>query len=149
MPDSFLACATYAKRYTSVLEQSRKLIYAYQFNNEPLRILTASLASGFRATDVFITSTLQKALLREIRLSDAAVRAPEKLKFNQQGKRWALPADKASKAKEDAQDEDVGDAETGESNKAASLPTTDNPVLVTLYGQISLDVKSYQSALCA
>ncbi|KAI0031922.1 TPR-like protein [Vararia minispora EC-137] len=145
---AIVACASYAKRYTTVLDQSRKLISTHQFNNEPIRLLTASLASGFRATDAFITSTLQKALLREIRLSDAAVHNPEKLKFNQQGRRWGLPADKAGRSKEDTQEDEGQEVSAGENNKAAAeLPTKDNPVLVTIYGQISLDVKSYQSAL--
>ncbi|KAI9463423.1 hypothetical protein HD554DRAFT_1309138 [Boletus coccyginus] len=53
------------ENYTVVVEQSRKLINAYQFNNEPMRLPLSSLASGLRPTDSLISSTLQKHMLRE------------------------------------------------------------------------------------
>ena len=112
-----------------------------------MRLLCASLASGLHATDVFIVSTLQKALLREIKLADAAVHAREKVKFFPSGKRWGLPAGKGSK--EDKEDNDEAEDGVGDAKGVASeLPTKDNPLLVTIYGQISLAAKSYQSALC-
>ncbi|KZV61169.1 TPR-like protein [Peniophora sp. CONT] len=144
---AIMACAAYAKRFTTVLEQSRRLMYSHQFNNEPLRVLCASLASGLHATDVFIVSTLQKALLREIKLSDAAVHSREKLRFHAVNKRWGIPTGKGNKEdkedKEDEAEDDVGDAK----GVTSELPTKDNPLLVTIYGQISLAAKSYQSAL--
>jgi general transcription factor 3C polypeptide 3 (transcription factor C subunit 4) len=41
----------------------------------------ASLASGLKVTDLFITSTLQKHFFREMKLSDTAVKNPDILKW--------------------------------------------------------------------
>jgi len=59
----------HAEQHDIIIEQCRKLIMHHQFNNESLRILLASLVSGLRNTDAFITSTLQKHLFREMKLS--------------------------------------------------------------------------------
>ncbi|KAI0315216.1 hypothetical protein OF83DRAFT_1133046 [Amylostereum chailletii] len=143
---ALIACAAHVKKHPMILEQCRKFIIGNQFNNEPLRLLTASLASGFRATDTFIVSTLQKALFREIKMSDTAINNKDKLKWNAGGRRWAIPLDKGkSKDPEDA-DED-GDYGPMEDAGVPNLPTKNNPVLVTLYGQLSLGAKSYQSAI--
>ena len=48
----------------------------------------ASLASGLKATDSFITLTLQKHLFREMKLSDTAVKNPEILKWIPLNKRY-------------------------------------------------------------
>ena len=124
------------------------MIYAHQFNNEPLRLLCASLASGLHATDVFIVSTLQKALLREIKLADAAVHSRDKLRFHSVNKRWGIPAGKGSKEDKDDKEDEAEDGFGEAKGLASELPTKDNPLLVTIYGQISLAAKSYQSALC-
>ncbi|KAI0063565.1 TPR-like protein [Artomyces pyxidatus] len=142
---ALITCAIYVKRYSTVVEQCRKLVNIYQFNNEPLRLLTASLASGYRSTDSFITSTLQKHLFREIRLSDSAVKGRDTLKWNAGTRRWGLTASKSGEGDEVPEDEQVGPAD--EKVPAAELPTKDNPILATIYGQISLAAKSYQSAI--
>ena len=130
------------------VEQSRKLINAHQYNNEPLRILLATLSSGLRNTDAFLASTLTKHLLREVRSNDAALKNPDALKWNPVLKRYGAGG------KVDEEEEDVGAEpnvnvpDAGESQPRPRLPTKENPVGVALYGQICLAAKSYQSALC-
>ena len=140
-----------------MVEQARKLISQHQFNNEPLRILIASLSRGLKATDSFITSTLQKHLFREMKLSDTAVKNPDILKWNPLNKRYAPTGQGKST------DPDEGGEDEGEDNEHGSLenesttlskfkrpeiPTKENPVIVTIYGQICIAAKSYQSAIC-
>ena len=135
----------------------------YQFNNEPLRILLASIASGLRPTDAFITSTLQKHLFREMKLADAAVKTPETLRWNPMNRRYAHTNAGGASAKAgddgDAGEEDDMDVEAeGDRAHHAStstissdnfeLPTKQNPVIVAIYGQICIAAKSYQSAIC-
>ena len=151
-----IACAMAAENYAVIVEQCRKLINTHQFNNEPMRILLSSLSSGLRPADSFISSTLQKHMLREVRLSDGAVKTPELLKWNNSSQRYHLGTAKSAGdddvikgAEDDA--EDVGDAAdpTSTSDKRPLwLPTKNNPILVTLYGQLCLAAKSYQSAIC-
>lgn len=136
------------------MEQCRKLINAHQFNNETFRLLLVSLASGHRPTDAFVSSTLQKHALRELRLHDTAIKTPELLKWNVVGRRYSSNKEEPSKANdgdEDA-DEDAEIAGPTESNAmentAIRVPTKNNPVIVTLYGQMCLAAKSYQSAIC-
>jgi general transcription factor 3C polypeptide 3 (transcription factor C subunit 4) len=144
------------------VEQCRKLINQHQFNKEPLRILTASLASGLRNTDAFITSTLQKHLFREMKLSDVAVKNPGNLRWNPLNKRYALKGG-STKDMDEVDGEVDGDGEGNEddgdavdaSNTEPStqtttppLPTKEDPMIVTIYGQICIAAKSYQSAIC-
>ena len=129
------------------MEQSRKLINSHQYNNEPYRLLLASLNSGLRNTDAFLASTLTKHLLRDIKGGDTALKNPEVLRWNPILKRYGVGA----KVEED--DEDGGNAEPtvptdGDGASKPRLPTKENPVGVALYGQICLAAKSYQSALC-
>ncbi|KAJ3890163.1 hypothetical protein GG344DRAFT_89051 [Lentinula edodes] len=86
---AIISCAIETRHYPVVVEQCRKLISSNQFNNELYRLLLASLSSGLRPTDSFITSTLQKFFFREMKLSDVAVKDPELLKWNVALKRWA------------------------------------------------------------
>ncbi|KAF9039723.1 hypothetical protein BJ165DRAFT_1530781 [Panaeolus papilionaceus] len=65
-----------AERPDVVVEQVRQLIATHQLNNEPLRILLASLASDLKLTNSFITSTLQKHFFREMKLSDTSMKNP-------------------------------------------------------------------------
>lgn len=139
------------------MEQCRKLINTHQFNNEAFRLLLVSIASGHRPTDAFVSSTLQKHALRELRLHDTAVKNPELLKWNVVGRRYGLLSsgkEESSKANEGEEevDEDAempGSAENTTTDKTAiRMPTKNNPVIVTLYGQMCLAAKSYQSAIC-
>ena len=162
------ACAINAERHDIVVEQCRKIITHNQFDDEPLRILMASLASGLRSTDAFITSTLQKHLFREMKLSDTAVKHPEVLKWNNINKRYAPTAtgggtsrkggaaddDGEDGAEDDVDENDMivdtphpGDKGFGKDGRP-QLPTKSNPVIITIYGQICIAAKSYQSAIC-
>ncbi|TFK26991.1 TPR-like protein [Coprinopsis marcescibilis] len=189
---AIITCAIHAQNFASVVDQCRKFITRHQFNNEPLRLLLACLASGLRPTDAFITSTLQKHLFREMKLADMAVKSPESLRWNSLNKRWAgnivskgegkkgAGGDEDVDGEEDAEgEEEDGDEGAGETvtvisgsgsepaqassahvEKASGaagtelhvegrskLPTKHNPVLVTIYGQICIAAKSYQSAI--
>ncbi|RXW22111.1 hypothetical protein EST38_g3735 [Candolleomyces aberdarensis] len=166
---ALITCAISTQNYTAVVDQCRKLVTRYQFNNEPLRIMLASISSGLRPTDAFITSTLQKHLFREMKLADAAVKAPESLRWNTLNKRYAHTSGSGASAKGD--DGDVGDEDemdvdgegvssadhatsTEKSHHAstsaaekAPIPMKHNPVIVAIYGQICIAAKSYQSAI--
>ena len=125
------------------------MINGHQFNNEPLRILVSSLASGLRATDVFLLSTLSKHLLRESRLADAAVRDPDSVRWNNLQRRWAMVSNSTKIDPDEAPDDDDGvEASAVSEIERSKLPTKPNPVNVAIYGQIMLSAKSYQSALC-
>ncbi|KAI6031287.1 hypothetical protein BKA83DRAFT_4198140 [Pisolithus microcarpus] len=152
---AIITCATSVGNYPVAVEQCRKLINTYQFNNEPFRILMSSLSGGLRATDSFISSTLQKHLFRELRLSDAVVRTPELLKWNSSSRRYNLSSTKTGEDDDgtrggDALDEevdDIGDADPSGDKRQPRLPTKNNPMPVTIYGQLCLAAKSYQSAI--
>ncbi|KAF8824593.1 hypothetical protein HHX47_DHR8000441 [Lentinula edodes] len=170
-----IPCAIETRHYPVVVEQCRKLISSNQFNNELYRLLLASLSSGLRPTDSFITSTLQKFFFREMKLSDVAVKDPELLKWNVALKRWApinpstlssggrknwdTDRDKDKDNDKDGaddlgeEDSDVGGGGTAENDTVSSndrpiLPTKDNPLTVAIYGQMCIAAKSYQSAIC-
>ncbi|PCH42829.1 TPR-like protein [Wolfiporia cocos MD-104 SS10] len=145
---ALITCAAHAGQYPTVVEQSRKLINAYQFNNEPLRILVSSLGSGLRMTDAFLVSTLSKHLLRELRLSDAGLNNQEALRWNPILRRYAIVGTSTAKGEaDDVEDEDVPDDGSSPATEKSRLPTKGNPVSIALYGQICLAAKSYQSAL--
>ncbi|EIW58576.1 TPR-like protein [Trametes versicolor FP-101664 SS1] len=146
---ALITCAIHADQFQTVVEQARKLINGHQFNNEPIRLLVASLGSGLRATDAFLVSTLSKHLLRETRLADAAVKDPEALRYNTAQRRYGVVGS-AIKADPDDIPDDEDEVETPAAVaefEHAKLPTKANPVNVAVYGQILLAAKSYQSAL--
>ncbi|KAF8126331.1 hypothetical protein EV363DRAFT_1174437 [Boletus edulis] len=155
---AIITCAITVENYAVIVEQCRKMINAYQFNNEPMRLLLSSLASGLRPTDSFISSTLQKHMLREVRLSDGAVKTPELLKWNNSSQRYHLANVKsagdeeavkgADAPEDDAEDAgDAADPTPTSDKKPLWLPTKNNPFPVILYGQLCLAAKSYQSAI--
>jgi len=143
-----IACAIYVKRYPIVVEQARRLVHTHQFNNEPFRVLMASLSSGLRPTDAFITSTLQKHLFREIKLSDVAVKSRDSLRWNTSGKRWGLASGGAGVMDDEHEDGEPDEPPGEDKGTIPNVPTKDNPILVTMYGQVCLAARSYQSALC-
>jgi general transcription factor 3C polypeptide 3 (transcription factor C subunit 4) len=131
------------------------LISQNQFNNEMYRLLMASLSSGLRPTDSFITSTLQKFLFREMKLIDLATKNPEALKWNPVNKRYAPTGKKAGEAQDEPDDDSDGlaadvapSAESGSNSDRPILPTKKNPLVVAMYGQMCVAAKSYQSAIC-
>ncbi|KAG2056694.1 TPR-like protein [Suillus hirtellus] len=151
---TIITCAIHASKFSIAVEQCRKMINTHQFNNEAFRLLLVSLASGHHPTDPFVSSTLQKHTLRELRLHDAAVKTPELMKWNAIGRKYNLSSsgkEEPSKAEEEVDDEAEipGPAENNATEKTAiRMPTKHNPIIVTLYGQMSLAAKSYQSAIC-
>lgn len=122
----------------------------HQFNNEPLRILLASLASGLRPTDSFIVSTLQKHMLRELKTNDIAVKNPEQLRWAPASRRYALSTKAGADDAGDEEDDDIADDAnpTNEKVNAPRILTKHNPVTIAVYGQICMAAKSYQSAIC-
>jgi general transcription factor 3C polypeptide 3 (transcription factor C subunit 4) len=130
-----------------VVEQGRKVIFTYQFNNEPIRILLASLASGHRQLDAFVASAFQKAMLREVRFSDLAFNHPEQIRWNSSKRRFfnATVAPKSEYDDEGEGEDDVGADPNQMQVDAPSLPKKLNPLLVTMYGQ---SCTSYQSSIC-
>lgn len=142
------ACAIHARQFPTAVEQSRKLINAYQFNNEPLRILLASLGNGLRATDAFLASTLSKHLLREIKLADAALKKPDAIRWNTTLRRYGLGTGKGGDGDDVDEEDEAAREGSVVSAEKTRLPTKANPVNVAVYGQICLAAKSYQSALC-
>lgn len=96
-------------------------------------------------------------MLREVKLWDSATTHPETMKFVASSKRWASTS--LGKSGDDAGADEEGDdaGDTQQSNPAESastssstpkLPTTHNPLLPTIYGQLCICAKSYQSAIC-
>ncbi|CCM04149.1 uncharacterized protein FIBRA_06311 [Fibroporia radiculosa] len=151
---ALITCAIQGEQFSVVVEQSRKLVLAYQFNNEPLRVLLMSLSNGHRATDAFLVSTLAKHLLRELKLADTALKNPEALRWNSVLRRYGLGSS-GSKGADDDDTDDEEDAlkegtptgETSDGREKTKLPTKGNPVSIAIYGQICLAARSYQSAL--
>ncbi|EMD31266.1 hypothetical protein CERSUDRAFT_145423 [Gelatoporia subvermispora B] len=145
---TLMACSIHARKFNVVVDSARKLVSAHQFNNEPLRVLLASLGSGLQATDAFLVSTLSKHLLRELKVADAVVKNRDAVRWNTTLKRYGLPggSSKADEGDDALDDEPVGtkDDSTG---AGAFVPTKDNPISVALYGQLCLASRSYQSAL--
>lgn len=148
---SLITCAIHAGRYDVVVEQSRKLVNGHQFNNEPIRILLGSLGNGLHATDAFVASTLTKHMLREIRSVDTALKSPESLRWNPTLRRYGIGTTSGENNDGDEGDADKDEAEAttaaGQSNEQPKLPSKSNPIIVALYGQLCLALKSYQSAL--
>jgi general transcription factor 3C polypeptide 3 (transcription factor C subunit 4) len=144
------ACALHSKRYSVVVEQARKLINVHQFNNEPIRILFACLASGLQQTDAFIASPFQKHMLREVKFADLAVNHREQLKWNPHKRRYgASGGTKAADDDDDDAGEDLGGGEGSQSlTDLPKPPTKPNPNILTLYGQFCITARSYQSAIC-
>jgi general transcription factor 3C polypeptide 3 (transcription factor C subunit 4) len=105
-----------------------------------------------------------------MKLSDTAVKHPEVLKWNNINKRYAPTSTGGSSERkggaaedevEDGAEDDDNDmdvviphpstlGEKGfEKDGRPQLPTKSNPVIITIYGQICIAAKSYQSAICA
>ncbi|KAF9034918.1 hypothetical protein BJ165DRAFT_1409798 [Panaeolus papilionaceus] len=119
-----------AERPGVAVEQVCKLMTTHQFNNEPIRILLTSLASGLKLTNSFITSTLQEYLFRETKHSDTAV------------KNLGIPCASGKRKTGDAEKEDEDDetptpmggggaGATASVDGAPRIPTKGNPGMTT------------------
>jgi general transcription factor 3C polypeptide 3 (transcription factor C subunit 4) len=148
-PSSHLnsACASSAGRYDVAVQHVRKLIYVHQFNNEPVRVLLASLAGSIRSSDSFINTAFQKHVYREIRIADAAAKNRDSLSWFPAKKRYGLVKGKGKAAAAD-EDEDEDEEAGSDEDVLGFVPAKFNPVPVTLYGQMCNVAKSYQSAIC-
>jgi len=118
-----------------------------------VRILLASLASGLRPTDSFIISTLQKHLLRELKINDTAVKNPDTLRWVPVNRRYAMTSTKSGGEGEDPPEEeddvmpDEGSVSSTEKQNVPRMPTKFNPIPLIVYGQMCTVAKSYQSAI--
>ncbi|KAJ7087686.1 hypothetical protein B0H15DRAFT_982935, partial [Mycena belliarum] len=152
---ALITCAATAGCFPVVVEQCRKLQTGHQFYNEPMRIMMAAFGSGLRPTDAFVGAAFQKYLHREMRLFDAAANNPDSLVWSQTGKRFSLKGTPNDPDPEDQEGAGPEQAEMPVSKgrrkqqppRLPEIATTPNPVVVALYGQISLVTKSYQSAI--
>ena len=70
-----IAIASYMGNQPEIIALSRTLTNENQFNNEPLRIMLASLSPGLRGTDAFIDRNMTKWSLRLNRIWDMGVEA--------------------------------------------------------------------------
>ena len=116
---------------------------AYQYNNEPFRILLASLASGLLQTDQFISTTLQKFFIREIRNADAVVKGDKIAEKNVDDDGESVIAGA------ELNNEPLSTQQQSKEKSSAPKPTKHNPAIVTIHGQACNAGKSYQTALCA
>jgi general transcription factor 3C polypeptide 3 (transcription factor C subunit 4) len=147
---NIIACAIHSRRHQVVVEQARKLINVHQFNNEPVRILLACLASGLHQTDAFIASPFQKHMLREVKFADLAINHREQLRWNPHKRRFGISGGSktAEDDDDDAGEEHAGDEESQQMMDLPKPPTKPNPNILALYGQFCITAKSYQSAIC-
>lgn len=126
------------------------MINVHQFNNEPIRILLAGLASGLHQTDSFIASPFQKHMLREVKFADLAARNKDQMRWNPRTRRFGIIG--GGKVVDEDEDEAGEETIVGEDNQPVSdipkAPSKQNPVILTLYGQFCVTAKSYQSAIC-
>ncbi|KAH8108394.1 TPR-like protein [Phellopilus nigrolimitatus] len=120
------------------------------FNNEPVRVLFAALASGLAQTDQVIDTRFQKFALREMRIGVAAVTGTSAVE------RASVDPDLDPEEQNEIDaDPDAEDSVPAGLEKAAipglretgMRPTKYNPVMPTLYGQSLIMAKSYQGGL--
>lgn len=135
----------HVRRYDIVLEMFRKFMLTWQFNNEPIRLFLACLASGLPQADQFVTTTFQKFMLREMRTHAAAVEG--NVYWAPQMRRYTIHTSATEKEADDAEAD--GDLGAGDGDKGAPpRPTKNNPMISTVYGQSLCMAKSFQSAIC-
>ncbi|KAF9039744.1 hypothetical protein BJ165DRAFT_1493738, partial [Panaeolus papilionaceus] len=106
--------------------------------------------------DSFITSTLQKHMFRELKLSDTDVKNPGNLRWNGLIRRYASTATTGTAGKKKTEDEDHwtpapttgrGGGMTANVDGAPRIPTKENTAIFAIYGRICVAAKSYQSAI--
>ena len=123
-----------------------KIIFAYQFNNESIRILLAALASGHRQLDAFVASTFQRAMLRQVRFSGLVFNHPEQIKWNSSKRRFFNSGAAAKSEYDEGEGEDNTSADLNQTQvDAPGFPKKPNSCLVTTYGH---SCTSYQRIIC-
>jgi len=95
--------------YKAVVDHYCKIIFAYQFNNDPIRFLLAVLASAYRQLDTFVAPMLQRAMFREVRFSGLVFSHPEQTKWNPSKRRFL---NSAAAVKSEYDDEGEGEGDT-------------------------------------
>ena len=109
------------------------IIFAYQFNDEQIRILLAVLASGYHQFDVLVAFMSQRAMLREVRFSGLVL---EQTKWNSSKRRFF---NLAAAAKSECDEGEAKDDTSTDPNKTQvdtpGFPYQPNPLLVIMYGQ--------------
>ncbi|EJT97237.1 TPR-like protein [Dacryopinax primogenitus] len=157
---AILAGAVFTGNLQTFKEQTRKIIFQNQFNNDAVRLFIAVLGTNIDAYITFTEPKLSKFLVRELKIGQAAAKG-ERLHTSRG--RWVL---RRSKQAIDKGDIDVDDGASEEEEEAlptlgssapnltgkheyrqVDLPTKENPFLIGLYGQILMAVRSYQTAL--
>lgn len=147
--DEVTACAMHHRDSETIREQCRALINAHQFNNEPLRLLLASLGGGFLSAEAFINTRLQKHLIRELRTTEELVKGKD-AKWNAIQGRWVVQSGSA-RERDDAEEgleEVVVTADKSREKAPLPKPTKGNPIHMGVYGMLCNCAKSYSSALC-
>lgn len=141
------------------MEHSRRLIFTHQFNNDPLRLYLACMGGGIYTIDTFIDTNFQKLMHREIDIYRMVARGCPK-QWVPARNRWSVkeatarPGDdseeeeEAPKPSKGGRKEPTATSSPSFTNPTPSMATKESPILLTLYGQISANSKSWQSALC-
>ncbi|KAG9091420.1 transcription factor TFIIIC subunit tfc4 [Ceratobasidium sp. 370] len=147
---ALLTIAVHARDTKSIVEYGRKMVGRYQFSNDALRLLLASLGGGLTAAEAFVDSALQKFLFREMTLFERAAKG-EPASFVGGGRnRWDFGSGKGDNEDEGEVDP-PGPAKTSASAAASNpspvLPTKESPVYISAYGQISGGTRSYQTEI--
>jgi general transcription factor 3C polypeptide 3 (transcription factor C subunit 4) len=136
--------------HETIVDQCRAMINAHQFNNEPLRILLATIGSGLRATETLIQPNFQKHVYRELKMTDAIAQGKD-IKWNPARGRYVLADEKDEDV--EAESNQMPSKKTSEAKSKSrilkhKLPTKPNPFHLSFYGMLCTSAKSYQSGLC-
>ncbi|KAJ7442513.1 TPR-like protein [Mycena galericulata] len=139
-------CAVASKHFSAAVDQFKKLMLVYQFNNEPLRIFLAALADGgTRATDAFRQYAFQKVVGREMKFSRIASESPKMIRWCSLNKRFTTSTPRTG---------DAYEVEVGVNGKVTqgphSIPDTTHrstTTLTVLYAQMCILGRSYRTAI--
>ncbi|KZO92429.1 HCP-like protein [Calocera viscosa TUFC12733] len=160
---ALLAGAVFTSDWTTIKEQTRKIITRHQFNNDAIRIFIASLGSSLDGYISFTEPKLGKFYMREIRLAQLATHGG-KLNYHPTRQRWSIPStpgaalrreemdmDDASSGEEQEQSQvfssSASNAQRRQEERDVPLPTKENPIMFMVYGHMLMCVRSYQNAL--
>ena len=132
-----IACVIRARDYKAVVERNCKIVFAYQSNNDPIRIPPAALASGHHQLDAFIASTFQEAVLRQVLFSGLVFSHPERIKWNSSKRRFLISSVAVKSGYNGWEAEDDASADLNRTQvDTPGLPYQPNPLLVIMYGQL-------------
>ncbi|KAG8739535.1 transcription factor TFIIIC subunit tfc4 [Ceratobasidium sp. 414] len=123
---ALLTIAVHERDTKSIVEYGRKMVGRYQFSNDALRLLLASLGGGLTAAEAFVDSALQKFLFREMTLFERAAKGEPATFVGGGRNRWDFGSGKGD-------NEDEGEVDpTGPAKISASAAASNpSPVLPT------------------